>query len=74
MEYPRRAVQRSDFNSRGMSCNYFQQDEPGGLWKLHLADSTLVDEPAWTITMELVDEFLREGLWIELLPEEIISV
>ena len=34
----RRAVVRSDFNSQSMSCNYWQQERPNDLWRLHLAD------------------------------------
>ncbi len=71
--YPRRVVVREDFNSRGMSCNYFQQDNPNDKWRLHLADGSLVDDPAWVRTNELAEELIRQQIWIELLPKEIIS-
>lgn len=71
--YPRRAVGRSDFNSRGMSCNYFQQDSPGEVWRLHLADGTLVNDQAWVRLGELGDELIAQQIWIELIAGETIS-
>ena len=79
VKYPRRAVTRGDFDGKAsrydngwrMSCNYFQQDNPNEKWVLHLADGSLINDPTWVRPPELVEEFLRTNIWIELIDEKI---
>jgi len=68
----RRAVVRSDFNSKSMSCNYWQQERPNDLWRLHLADGSLVDDPAWVRLPDLGNELIARQIWIELHSDETI--
>lgn len=68
----RRAVVRSDFNSQSMSCNYWQQERPNDLWRLHLADGSLVDDPVWIRLPDLGNELIARQHWIELRPDETI--
>jgi hypothetical protein len=71
-KYPRRAVVREDFNSRGMSCNYWQQNKQGEKWHLHYADGTIVPD-GFTTSTKFGEKYIAEHIWIELIEGEKIS-
>lgn len=69
---PRRVVTREEFRSSGMCCNYFQKHD--NLWRLHLADGSLVQSSNWIRTDDFVEQCLKDGIYIELRDYEKITV